>query len=48
VVSGTWRGFVHQYLWGHLLGPVSAFNGRMNVVLALRYVRHHGWGPWGG
>jgi len=47
-VSGTWSAVVRLYLYGHALGPVSCTNGRMNVFLAMRYVRHGGWGPWGG
>jgi soluble lytic murein transglycosylase-like protein len=47
-VRGTWNEVVRSYLYGHALGPVDCENGRMNVFLALRYVSHNGWGPWGG
>ena len=26
----------------------SAFNGRANIIVAMRMVRHYGWEPWGG
>ncbi|MEX0989210.1 MAG: hypothetical protein WD206_02800 [Actinomycetota bacterium] len=26
----------------------SAFNGRANVIVSIRMVNKHGWGPWGG
>jgi soluble lytic murein transglycosylase-like protein len=47
VVSGTWRYFVSHLRYGHRIGT-SAFDGRANVILSLRYVRAHGWQPWGG
>ncbi len=47
VVSGTWRGFVSRYRYGHLVGT-NVFSGRDNVILSLRAVKHAGWGPWGG
>lgn len=48
VVSGTWRYFVGRYVYGHSLGVLSCENGRANVFLSLRAVRHGGWSPWGG
>lgn len=47
-VPGTWSAVVRLYLYGGALGSPVCTNGRMNVFLALRYVRHGGWGPWGG
>ena len=26
----------------------SAYNGRANIMVTMRMVRKHGWGPWGG
>jgi hypothetical protein len=26
----------------------SAFNGRANVIVSIKMVHKHGWGPWGG
>jgi hypothetical protein len=43
-----WNYEVSNYVYGHLLGNLSRINGRANVILNLRYVSHHGWGPWGG
>jgi soluble lytic murein transglycosylase-like protein len=47
VVSGTWQGFVSRYRYGHLVSAY-VFDGRANVILSLRYVKHNGWSPWGG
>lgn len=47
-VSGTWRYVVGRFVYGHSLGTLACTNGRASVILALRYVRAGGWGPWGG
>ena len=47
-LDARWNEVVSDYLYGHKLGPITCVNGRMNVFLNLRYVKHHGWGPWGG
>ena len=26
----------------------SAFNARANIIVTMKMVRRHGWGPWGG
>lgn len=30
------------------LGGKSAFNGRANVLVSIKMIHKHGWGPWGG
>lgn len=43
-----WSYEASHYVYGHSLGTLSRTNGRANVILNLRYVKHNGWGPWGG
>lgn len=51
IVSGTWPSVAH-FDYGPLIDSTpfhwQCKDGRANVILALRYVAHRGWGPWGG
>lgn len=45
--QAIWNYEVSHYVYGHTLGALSRTNGRANVILNLRYMKHHGYAPWG-
>jgi len=41
-----WQGRYNTYGFSYL--PNKILNARTNIIVSIRMVHRHGWGPWGG